>query len=198
MQIKLLDQVFECYNQISALESVFEEINQVLIETNQNLKCFEIDGIELYEEYDQYIVDHIEDIQTIVIKVKTLKELVDDTFLLIKDYVTRGVPEIDTLADEFYHDVNQETWNKFTHLLDGLHFVINSLSSVSENQDCYYNASQFIVVHNNLLKQIVMLQEAMESQDRVRLCDVLIYEIIPSFTALQYEINKNIQYGQVQ
>ncbi len=188
MQIKILDKVFECDNQVAAVERVFEQINQILAESDHHLSCLEINGVKVYQDYGQYIVDNLEDIKTIVFKIKTLKELVDDAITSMQDYIVRAVPEIESMVDEFYREADQNTWSNFSQLLEGLQFVIDTLNVVSKHQDWYCNAERLISVRQNLLKQIVMLQEAMESQDRVCLNDVLLYEIIPSFMALNKEI----------
>ena len=196
MQIEVFDQVFECENEISAVENIFNQVNELLAKANLNLRCLEIDGAELYEDYEQYITENIETIKTIVVKVKTLLELMDDTLISIQEYLGRVIPEIDKIVDEFYHEVSSDTWNKFTQLLDGLQYIVDSLNVICENQDWYPNIPQFITVKQNLIKRIMMLQ-AMENKDRVRISDVLLYEIIPSLTALSREIDVHVSNGQV-
>lgn len=196
MQIKVLDKVFECENEMSALEDVFDLINKLLAESNHNLRCLEIDGQEFVSDFEQYIVENIKAIKTIIVKVKTLQELLDDTLISIKEYSIRVIPEIDKLVDDFYHEVSPATWDKFGQLLEGLQYIIDSLKVISEKQDEYPN-KQFIELHQNLLKRIIMLQAAMESQDRVRISDVLLYEIIPSFKSLSWEIDVHTNIGQV-
>ncbi|CQR70441.1 hypothetical protein SOV_39740 [Sporomusa ovata DSM 2662] len=198
MQIKILDKVYECENQIAAVENVFSQVNELVTQAKLNLGSIVIDGTELYGDYDQYIVEHIEDIKTIIINVRTLKELMDDTLVTIQEYLLRAIPEIDKIVDEFYYEVTPNTWDKFAQLLEGLQFITDSLATISENQEWYYNASQFNLIKQNILRQIAMLQEAMELQDRVKLSDALLYEIIPSFQALNKEINVNSEYGKVQ
>lgn len=197
MQIELFDQLFECENEISAVENIFNQINKLLAESNQNLRCLEIDGAELSENYEQYITENIGTIKIIIVKVKSLQELMDDTLISIQEYLERIIPEIDKIVDEFYHEVTSNTWNKFAQLLDGLMYIIDSLNAICENQAWYPNNPQFVTVKQNLLKRIIMLQEAMESQDRVRISDVLLYEIIPSFKALSLEIDVHKNNGQV-
>lgn len=198
MQIKIWDKVFECPNEISAIENVFEQVNQLLATSTQKFSCLEVDGVEIYEDYSEYIVANLSDICTIIVKVKTLKELMDDTLISIHGYLERAIPEIEKIVDDFYHEVSQDTWNRFAQVMDGLQFIIDALESVSRHQEWYYNVAQFVLVKENLLKQIVMLQEALESQDRVRLSDALLYEIIPTFKNLMQEIRVNGEYSQVQ
>lgn len=197
MQIKILDKVFECENQVAAVEGVFEQINQLLAESSEHVSCFEIDGVEVYQDYDQYIVANLEDIKTIVIKMKPLKDLLGDAFISIQDYLVRAVPEIENLVNEFYQGVSQNTWNKFDQLLEGLQFIMDALNVVSIHPELCSNATQFCQIKDNIVNQISVLQEAMENQDRVSIGDILLYEIIPSFKMLNQEINMNVENGKV-
>lgn len=197
MQIKIFDRVFECDNQIAAVERVFEQVNQILADSDRHLSCLEINGIKVYKDYEQYIMANLDNIKTIVVIIKTLKELVDDAVISMRDYLVRAIPKIETIVDDIYRGMSQDTWSNFSQLLDGLQFIIDTLNVVGKHQDWYFNAEQLISVQQNLLRQIVMLQEAMESQDRVWLSDVLLYEIIPSFQALNKEIVGVTETGQV-
>jgi len=197
MRIEAFDKIFECENEISAVENVFTLINELVAESNQEVRCLEIDGTELYGDFEQHLVENIETIKTIVVKVKTLLELMDDTLKSIQEYIERVFPEIDRIVDEFYQDVSSDTWNRFEQLLEGLQFIVNSLKVISENQEKYPSASQFALVKQNLLKRIILLHEALEIQDRVLICDVLLYEIIPSFKSLSWEIYAHKGNGQV-
>lgn len=198
MEIKILDKVYTCENQIAAVEAVFAQINELLTASKVNISSITIDDEELYSDYSQYILEHMEGIKTIVVHVKSLQELMDDTLMSIQEYVIRAVPEIDIIVDEFYQEATPNTWDKFGQLLEGLQYITNTLAMISDNKEWYYNASQFEVIRQNLLRQIVMLQAAMELQDRVKLSDALFYEITPSFKALAKEITVIIKYGKMQ
>ncbi len=197
MQIKILDNVFECDNQVAAVEKVFEQINQILAKSDRRLSCLEINGIKVYQDYDQYIISNLENIKTIVVITNTLKELIDDTVISMQDYLVRAIPEIEVIVDEFSRGASQDTWSNFSQLMDGLQFIVDTLNALNKHQDWYFNAEQLISEQQNLLRKIVMLQEAMESQDRVWLNDVLLYEIIPSFKALNKEIEGVAATGQM-
>ena len=188
MKIKLMDKVFTCDNRIPAVEETFNQINKLLADTRQVLNCLIIDNREIEEDYSQYIIDNLKEIDTIEIKVQSRQELIDDTLASIREYLERAVPEIDKLVDQFYQEVNQNTWQKFAQLMEGLQFIVDTLQVIDRNKDWYHNAVQFVQVSEKLRRQIVMLQEALESKDRVWLSDVLLYEITPSFQALNRAI----------
>lgn len=189
MEIVMLDQKFACKNEIAAVEQVFQQLSQWMEETGQQLVCLDIDGVEVSDGYEQYIVDHLADIQQIVVKVKTVRQLLADSLVLVRDYLERAIPAIDKLVDEFYHDVTPDTWKRFAQLLEGMDFILNRLEAVNQHAEWYFNARQFSLSKDNLSAKITMLQEAMVSQDRVWLSDLLLYEIVPVFKSLMMAIN---------
>lgn len=191
MQIKILDQEFTCKNEMPAVEQVFEQLSQWLEETGQEVVCLEINGVEVAEDYDQYIADHLNNIEIVVVKVKKLQQVLADTLGSVRAYLARAIPEIDKLVDQFYHEVTPSTWDAFSQLIEGLQFSINSLDALNQHAQGYSNAGQFVLAKENLSKKIGMLHAAMESQDRVWLSDVLLYEIVPVLNSLCMAIDTN-------
>lgn len=198
MQIILYDQTYSCKNEMAEVEKIFQILSQMLIENGQRIASLEIDGVEVFTNYDLYINDHLESIQIIFIKVITDQELLEDSLLSVKGYLERAVPEIDKLVDQFYHEVTAETWKVFAQLLEGLQYVMGSLGAVSQHEDWFHNIRQFALFKAKFTDTIVMLQNAAESQDRIWLCDVLLYEIIPVFKSLSLVIDLNFKSGNVQ
>lgn len=188
MQIKILDQVFECDNQFSEVEDVFNKVSQLLTETKQHISSLEIDGVEVYEDYVQYIMANLDSIDTIVVNMKTLREMLEGALASIQDYLSRAIPEIEILADEFYQGISQNTWEKFAQLFDGLQLIIDSIQVVSEHPELYSNSAKFVEIKDSIIEQLSLLQSALESQDRVSVGDLMLYRLIPSFQMLQGEI----------
>ncbi|WP_434511445.1 hypothetical protein [Desulfitobacterium sp. AusDCA] len=197
MQIILLGQTYTCENNMFAIEQIFQKLSQILMENGQRIVGLEVDGVEICSNFDQYITDHLNNVQTIVVKVTTEQEFLNDSLLSIHEYIERAVLEIDKLVDQFYHEVSSETWNTFAQLLEGLQYIMGSLALVTQHEEWYFNIRQFVLAQENLSKAIVMLQNAAENKDRVWLCDALLYEIIPSFKLLSRAIQANFKSARV-
>lgn len=197
MIIKILDKVFDCDNDVVAIEDVFNTIKQLLADTDQKLSCIEVDGEEVFGDYGQYIIDNLAEIEIIHVKVKTLKELLQDAFISIEEYLVRVIPEIEILANEFNTEVDERTWNKFTQLLEGLQFILNTLGVIQEHPELCSNSEEFSNTKKVIENQIVILQEALENQDRVSIGDILLYEIMPGLAGLNREIAVSLKNGQV-
>lgn len=180
-----------------AVDKLFQQVVQSLSETGQSISYMEIDGVEVYTDFEKYISDHLNSIEVIKVKLKTEKELLDDMLISVRDYIERAVPEIDKLVDHFYQGVTSETWNTFAQLLDGLQYIMECLDVVTLHNEWYLNAEQFAHAKKSLSQKIIMLQNAAESQDRVWLSDVLLYEIIPAFKSLTIIVESNISKNNV-
>lgn len=195
MEIRLHDQVFICENEAAAVEQAFEQVFQILTDLNQQVSYFKINGEAVYADFDQYIETNLAEIKTIVVYTKTMQELLDDAVGSIQEYAVRAIPAIDKLVDEFYHEVKQETWNRFGQLVEGLQFIMDTINKVQEHQDWFEPAASLIAVKQKIAEKIVLLYSAMESQDRVWICDVLLYEIVPSLQALNTDRNSTSKHS---
>ena len=71
-----MDKVFE--NKNSEISKVFDYINSNLENKNVFLKSLEIDGIEIYEDYYEYLIENINFIDEVKVNVQNLSELVND------------------------------------------------------------------------------------------------------------------------
>ncbi len=57
-------------------------------------------------------LDNIKNIEEVRVVTKTIKGISQDIILSTIDYIDRVVPEIEILADEFYKQPLQGSWNK--------------------------------------------------------------------------------------
>lgn len=191
MNIYFLDKQFSCENTILEINKVFQEINLLISELNIQIGSYEIDGVKIDEDINQYIVEHITDIQNVIINAKAIDEQLLDMIASVRTYVVRAIPEIDKLVDQFYQDVTPDTWNIFSQLLEGLQYIINCLEVINQHTEIYKEPKLFIQAKDYLTSRIGLLQSALESKDRVWLCDVLLYEIIPAFQVILRSIDSN-------
>ncbi|OPY58790.1 MAG: hypothetical protein A4E55_00664 [Pelotomaculum sp. PtaU1.Bin035] len=194
MKIMILDEVLECTNEVSAVESMFQHVNQLIAESNLALSHMDIDSVEVYENYYQYVLDHLHTIQVIDIIMKTMNDLILDALLSTESYLARSLPEIRLLVDEFYQGPGKISWVKFEQLLEGLQWMLNMLATIGENKEWYHNKEQYRSIAGQLSNQIGLLQEAFENKDMTLLSDLLGYEIVPSLENLEIKIKETLDH----
>lgn len=189
MKIKILDDIFEIGNEKEKIDTALKEINELLSSSNLQLNGMKINGVEIYKDYYDYIIDNLDSIEIIEVEVKILKETINDLFKSTESYLEIVIPELELLVDGIYKDFNKEVWNKFVELFDGLGSIINVLDTISKNSQLYDNIDRYISIKGKLSVGIKNLSKAFEIGDRVWISDIIIYEIEPVFKELYEEIN---------
>ncbi|MFD1736794.1 hypothetical protein ACFSCX_09460 [Bacillus salitolerans] len=176
MEIHILDQIIKTENQD---QKIFECINTILTKNNLFVDYLLIDENVIYENFEKYLEENIEDIQIIKVVTITLKKLLSKSFESIKLYIDRAKPEINKIVEQFYSGPTRDSWDKFSLLVEGLQWIIQIL-------DAQGNHIENEKVRNNLIHEkelitgeLTNLLGAVETKDMVLIADIIQYEIIP-------------------
>lgn len=130
MKLTILDQIYMFDNETNVTEKIIEKINSIISEKNLFFSHLIIDGQEVYEDHEEYMLAKIEDVKEIEAIVKTVQELIDDVLITLDDYTSRAIPEIKRLVNEFYQIPSENTWLSLTYLLDGIDWLYQSLKKL--------------------------------------------------------------------
>ena len=111
MIIKIMDsnKLFE--NKDSEISKIFDYINNTLEDKKVFLKSLEIDGIEVYEDYYEYLIENINFIDEVKVNVQNLSELVNDVIYSSYSYTERSTPLIEKLSTSFRKGPTEWSWN---------------------------------------------------------------------------------------
>src|SRR5690606_4371313 len=177
--MKLLFQYQEIqFEKSLTVEKVMEKVKQLLGD-KYYFSHFIANGVEMYEDLEQYLEINLYSIQELRIISKTVREFVNDLLLTAEDYLVRAIPEISLLTHDFYQNPTSESWNKFTQLLDGIQWLIQmtqSINSVHEKPGKWMTYLKRVKLLENELK---VLGEAVGNNDNILIADLLLYEILP-------------------
>lgn len=202
MKIYILDKVLEYNNDKSIIEPMFQEIDNILEKSNYFFSHLVIDKLEIYEDYHDYFLDNIRNIREVKVISKTLKELTASIMLSTIDYLNRAIPEINILSNEFYKTPTENSWGKFSDLLEGIAWIADSFVAIDNNSrlrdivssyEEWNNYAQDIYSLQELLGE---LEEIMESQDTVSIGDILSYEISPLFQSMKEKLEGLVSKGE--
>lgn len=174
--------------QFDNIDGVFMEIQTFLSECLKGqdiyFSHFIIDGVEIYSDYEFYIEDHINEIESIKIEVKTALQFSKDIVDSIHHYTEKAIREIKILADSFYQASISESWQKLNDLLEAVQWIHEAILTIDKENskpsdwDKYYSiVSSFEAIFPELL-------QALESQDNIFVADILTHEILPLFKEL--------------
>lgn len=190
MQVKILEQTIECTNEVSAVENMFQQVNQLIAGSDLHLSHIKVDGIDVFEEHYQYVLNRLEEVKEITVVLKSLKELMSEVLLSAEVYLARLIPGIKQLSDKYYEGATQDSWVKFEQLLEGLQWILQMLDNVVnvENNLRYQNAEQYEELVEQLKEHVTNLQDAVDNEDMILLADILGYELLPSLEAIDQQI----------
>lgn len=182
MYIKVLEQTWEYENESLVIDEIFRKLDDFLSVSELHINHMVIDGHPIYEDFQDYILDNIKKIQLIEVKVNTIKQLNDDILITSDEYLSRALPIISELSNDFYRNPTEDTWNEFDNLLEGIQWLFQAFEP----------SKLFSSVFHNLQMVLTHLFEAVEYKDMTLIGDILNYEIIKLLESLHEEVKKII------
>lgn len=124
------------------------------------------------------------------ITIKEITILVNETIASTYEYIENAIPLINKLAEEFYNQPNQKTWEKLTDLFEGIQWIIqsltqidsiNNLSDILNDYEIWNEYVQEVFKLNNVIPE---LENAIISEDNILIGDILMYEVISIFKTM--------------
>ncbi|MDQ0206937.1 hypothetical protein [Alkalicoccobacillus murimartini] len=188
MKLHLLDTEFDYPNDVTSLQKIADEINLKTEETPYFFSHFVIDGIEVYEEYQEYLAEHIKKIELIEVYLKTKKEFINELTLSLENYLTRAIPEIQLLSEEYYQIAKSSTWEKFQEMLDGIEWINGTIVSIDHEEEKPKSWNEVLKLGSDLQEVLKQLTDGMASKDEILIGDILQYEFITLLEELKNKI----------
>ncbi len=187
MNIYLLDKVLNFKNDPEIIEQIFDSINEEIQKEDLQFSHLIIDGAEIYNDFDSYIIENIEDIIKIEVAAFSLQEMVKESIISNEKYVKNAIPIISKLSEEFYQKPKESTWSQLTDLFEGIQWIIqsitqiNSIESSSDIVSDYGVWNEYVQEMSKLNGIVSEFENAIVNNDNILIGDMLLYEIIPVF-----------------
>ncbi|WP_313233170.1 hypothetical protein [Tissierella praeacuta] len=191
MKIYIENQILKFEKSIKEIDSIFEEIDNIVNKSSKILSHMVIDSIEVYQDYYDYFLDNIRVIEEVKVITLTYKELVDDILNSTLDYLERTPTIIENLADNFYKNPDNQDWQELNNLLDGISWIMTTFSSIDQDKRLkdiiinYEDWNRYAKEIFSLKELLVEFEEALSSNDNVSIADILSYEIVPIFITMK-------------
>ncbi|MDU5079766.1 hypothetical protein [uncultured Tissierella sp.] len=191
MKIYIENQILKFEKSIKEIDSIFEEIDNIVNKSSKILSHMVIDSIEVYQDYYDYFLDNIRVIEEVKVITLTYKELVDDILNSTLDYLERTPTIIENLADNFYKNPDNQDWQELDNLLDGISWIMTTFSSIDQDKRLkdiiinYEDWNRYAKEIFSLKELLVEFEEALSSNDNVSIADILSYEIVPIFITMK-------------
>lgn len=192
MQLNIINQNFQFHNEEESIESLLDKIKEMLEENNILLTHMVIDGVEVFTDFQDYIFKYLKDINLIEVKTKTIKEILDEMVITANEYLNRAIPDVRVLANEFYQAADDERWNRFLQLIEGVEWLLQFMSQIVDNKFIYKNWDKYMEIITRLESEMYNLEDAIKLEDSTLIADIVNYEFIPILELLQNEIKITI------
>lgn len=202
MIIYFQDEIIEMDNDSTKINEYFETINEILTEKNLELAYLIIDDQPVYDDFYGYFTTHISEIKKVEVLAESLKPLVKDTITTINEYLTKAIPLVNDMAEEFYQQPGEKTWIKLMDLFEGIQWIIETVVRIDGIKGLdklvtnYGIWNEYVQAVSELNGVITELEVSMVSKDHVLIGDLLFYELIPVFEkmlgALQFLVVQGV------
>lgn len=188
MQLKFRNQYREFIQPVTA-EDIIGNINDV-IGSDYLFSHVNADGIEIYDNQEQFLSNNLPNIQVLEIIAYTSTEFISNSLRDAENYLEGAIKEFDTLSDGFYNTPGTDEWTKFSEMLEGMQWINLVISSIDHLKEKPENWSEFTSISDKLQSELRMLEEAIEKNDFVLIADLIQYELLPLYEMLDKEIKK--------
>lgn len=193
MQLKLLGRIIRLPAKNDA-ESVSNLIQTELQRANLYLSAMVIDGTEIYDDYNEYLSEHWENVHEIEVKTRTLKELVQEILISAVQYLERIEPEIQLLADDFYRE-DIAAWEKLSQLIEGIQWLLDTFMMIDKIHNLndllpdYSAWNDYAQNVGELQTKVAAIAEAVKDRDSILLADLLQYELLTLFQSMRENLS---------
>lgn len=191
MQITIMNNSLTYPNEISSIDVCLQRIENILQDNQVYIEAMVIDGVEVYQDFHLYLADHIDQVAEIQVKVQTLQQVLDESVITARQYLSDALPQVPDLADTFYQGGNSEGWNQLTQLLEGLMWLSQTIEAVHIHQT-YKNSASYSELSVRLREELANLENALNDKDMVLTGDLLKYEIGSIMESVLESVNETI------
>lgn len=203
VKIYIEQEIIEMDNNRDEIDNILNTIDKKVKESYKVFNFMKIDEVEIYNDYREYFLDNIKNIEKVEVFLVTYKELVRDILISTYDYINRTPDIIENLSDRFYKTPDKDDWSSLNDLLGGISFILNSFSSIDGDRrlkDVIENYEIWNLYAKEVysLKEILPdFEEALSSEDNITIGDLLSYEIVPIFNNIKDKLLKLLNVEEV-
>lgn len=188
MKVYFQEETKRYENTSEAITELVKDINSFIEKTNMIFSHLDIDGVEVYEDHEQYLLNELSSVEEIKLILKTMEDVAAELQQSLTDYLDRALPVMENLSDQFYQGESEEAWNDFADLADGLQWIISAVQTLSQfvedEVQTYYSS-----VSRKLESVLQELLEALEAKDTVTIADMIQYEIVETLAELKQNVH---------
>jgi hypothetical protein len=195
MKIYVLNKVLEYENDEELIPAILEKLEDIVEKSNCALSYLQIDGQDVHKDFDDYLLDNIDDIKEIKVVTKTIRDLEKEMLQSAGEYLEETIPKVETLSYEFFKEPTNESFIKLIELFRGIRWLVEIFELVDSNCELKYIVNSY-ETWNLYAKDIYSLQEIIEDfskifdeDDLTFIPEILHDEVAPLFRDMQNKLD---------
>jgi hypothetical protein len=193
MNLIYKDELITLDNAKDSINKIFELINEKMKDAELVFSHLFIDGIEVFEDFEDFIIEHLYSITTIEIVMKPKMVLIKETMESIQSYLDRSIPALEELVEEGYRNFSERTWSGINQLAEGMQWILQFMAITSELNNLPNNWPMILESIKKCQIGFTQLLEAIEDQDTILILDIISYEVKPAYELLEGELELAIR-----
>lgn len=168
---------------ISKLDEWWKKSIAYISENQRYIYNVEIDGIILYDGYEDYITENINKINEIKVNTLSIEESILNTEKTIDEYLDRFIPTANRITEQLYGKIDLRQRDLFSKLVQGLDWIIQAMEfNRTLNARINTTSSSYslgVKIFDSLTSCVGEIYKSIIQEDFVSVGDVLKYEVIP-------------------
>jgi len=188
MQVTVLDTTIVYANEADSVGKLMQEIGEILAERKLFIKYITIDGREVYNDFENELLDQLVQVEDVRVFGQTHEEATEEVYLSMSSYLERVLPQVQLLYTGLYQGADSNEWDRLTDLFDGMQWLYETCSVLAadwKNSPWNQRFNAYVQLIDAMVLELV---PAMENIDAVSLADILKYELFPAYQGLQREV----------
>ncbi|MGG1552421.1 hypothetical protein [Paenibacillus ferrarius] len=188
MLVELIEETLLIDNkQGDTVKMLMEKVDQVALLADKLFSHMSIDGIDVYDNIEEYIIENLAEIKRVKVHFSTIEDYYRTSTLEAINYLKNAIKPMESLANQFYIG-DSSLWKDCDQLIEGLEWINSFLTfSVGHSE----GAGSLKVMQLELSKHIQKLYDAMNLKDLVLVGDIINYELIPFYMDLEKKLKNS-------
>lgn len=174
----------ELNRDMTAFNKVIEKVNEISEQEKKGFSHLVIDGVDVYEDHEQYINERLNEIMQIEIIALTISEIVWETLGSVADYLERAIPAVRELATGGLVEFTPGTWLGMEQLTDGMNWMLQFVEFTRQANKQPANWAKVDAAFGVCEEQFTAILTAAENEDTVKIAELLSTGIIPAYERL--------------